>query len=86
MAVKIVDVDHSATVGLDLLGSVTCNGGAGGVRAVSRIGDEDRLTPIASGVQKSADKQKACELPVRSRGRLQRHSVHAGDFGQKLFQ
>ena len=61
------------------------HGGAGGVGAVGGIGDDDLgALGVAPGRVVGFDQQKAGQLSMGARRRLEGHVVHAGDLAQQL--
>ena len=79
-AVELGKVNATARIGFDVPNLVTRNGGAGGIRSVRRIGDQDVFPRVAALAQAGADHQYARQFALRARRRLKRDRVHAGDF------
>ena len=71
---------------LDVLDRVAGDGGGRGIGAVRRIGNQDLLARIAARFEQRADQQDAGQLAMRAGRRLQRHGVHAGDLGERVFE
>ena len=82
-----VRVQDAVTAGRNGDDVVSVERGTGGVGAVGRVGDEDLLARrIAALLVIGADHHDAGQFSLGARRRLQRHAVHAADFGQPLFE
>ena len=86
MPFQRLQVDHAGFVRPDILHRVAGDRRGGRIRAVRRIGNQNLLARIAALLEQRANQQDARQLAMRARRRLQRHRVHAGDLGQRLFQ
>jgi len=82
------EVEVAARVGADLLELVSGHRHAGGIRAVSRVGDEDGVPQVAlaSIGEVRPHEHEAGQLALGSRGRLEGDGVEAGHFGEDLLE
>ena len=78
--------DDSPLVGRDRHGGVSAQGGAGRVRPVGRVGDEDLRPLFPPAPMPGMEDQHPRQLPLGARRRLQRHRSEARDLGEVPLQ
>ena len=82
LALERGQIDAAPAVGLQIPHLVSRGRDAGRVGAVSRIWDQYVTARVTAFFKACPDHQQAGELALRSRRRLQRNGVHAGDLKQ----
>ena len=83
---QVVEVEVAARVGLDLLELVAGHRHARRVRAVRRVGGDDRVALLAAVGEVRAHEHEPGQLALRAGRRLERHRREPRDLGEDLLQ
>ena len=83
---QVLEVEVAARVGLDPLELVARHRHARRVRAVRRVGGDDRVALLAAVGEVRAHEHQPGQLALRAGGRLERHGRESRDLGEDLLQ